>query len=74
MLSTLGPLRSGAPPISPADLEAASKAWMTEQTEWIRRRNVYHTAFEKVNPEMRKEEKQEWEEEMGIEGDTEVSI
>lgn len=68
--SRLQPLRTGAPPISPNDLEKLQCDWEKWKTEWFRRRKVFFSLWGLATDALPPQESEELEEALGIERDT----
>ncbi|KAF6760187.1 Tat binding protein 1-interacting protein-domain-containing protein [Ephemerocybe angulata] len=68
--SRLQPLRTGAPPISPDDLEKLQCDWEKWKTEWFRRRKVFFSLWGLATDALAPQESEELEEVLGIERDT----
>ncbi|KAF8160878.1 TBPIP-domain-containing protein [Crassisporium funariophilum] len=68
--ATLEPLRSGAPPISPEELEQVYADWTKWRPEWIRRRKVFMTFWQLATDALPPQDAKSLEEDLGIELDT----
>ncbi|KAF8893902.1 TBPIP-domain-containing protein [Infundibulicybe gibba] len=64
------PLRSGAPPISPADLAQIDMDWIKWRAEWIRRKKVFMTFWQLATDALPPQDAEDLAEDLGIEMDT----
>ncbi|KJA20011.1 hypothetical protein HYPSUDRAFT_68780 [Hypholoma sublateritium FD-334 SS-4] len=67
---TLEPLRSGAPPISAAQLEQIYADWNKWRPEWVRRRKVFMSFWQLATDSLPPQDARDLEEDLGIEKDT----
>jgi len=69
-LKYLEPLRSGAPLISPEEMEKLDKDWSKWRSEWVNRKKVFTTLWHLVTDSLPPQEAADLVEDLGIEYDT----
>ncbi|KAF8348192.1 hypothetical protein F5887DRAFT_952569 [Amanita rubescens] len=69
-LNRLGPLRTGAPLISPEERKQIQGEWLKWRAEWVRRRKVFMTFWQLVTDALTPQDAERLADELGIEWDS----